>query len=146
MARRIFHWLYFLALMSLFTSCAGAAEDLQPFWDQFRQAVENNDKNKVTDLTQFPLETRGPNDSDPVISVSRDEFVTEIYDKAMDQFQDSVVVGGKRIDKNLREAILEKSTLSAKDQQSADFAFILSMQFKRIGGIWKLSRIYVEEP
>ncbi|WKJ89956.1 hypothetical protein QZJ86_18410 [Methylomonas montana] len=146
MVRRIFHWFSFVALLSLFTSCAGAAEDLQPFWDQFRQAVKNNDKSKVAELTQFPLETRGPVDSDPIIPVSRDEFVTEVYDKVMDQFQDSVVVGGKRIDKNLREAIVEKATLSAKDQQSDDFAFILSMQFKRIGGIWKLSRIYLEEP
>lgn len=64
----------------------------------------------------------------------------------MDQFEDSIVVNGKVIDKNLRETILEKTTLAPNDQQSADFAFILSMQFERIGGIWKLSRIYLEEP
>jgi hypothetical protein len=92
------------------------------------------------------LETSDPDDSDPVVPVSRDEFVAIIYDKAMDQFQDSVAVGGKRIDKSLRDAIVEKATLTAKDQQHADFAFILSLQFKRIGGVWKLSRIYIEEP
>jgi len=97
-------------------------------------------------MTQFPLETRGPVDSDRVIPVSRDRFVKEVYDKAMDQFQDSVVVNGKVIGKNQRETILEKTTLDTKDQQSADFAFILSMEFTRIGNIWKLSRIYLEEP
>lgn len=137
---------FIVTLLSACTTSAIAAEDLQQFWNQFRQAVEKNDKAKIAEMAQFPLETRGPVDSDRVIPVNRDKFVKEVYDKAMDQFQDSVVVGGKRVDVSLREAILEKTTLGAKDQQSADFAFILSMQFKRIGGIWKLSRIYLEEP
>lgn len=146
MVRKIFNWFSFVALLFLFAHCAGASEDFQPFWDQFRLAVENNDKNKVADLTQFPLETRGPDDSDPVISVSRDEFLIKVYDKAMNQFEDSVVIGEKRIDMNLRESIVKKSTPSANDQQRADFAFVLSMNFKRIGGRWKLTRIYIEEP
>jgi hypothetical protein len=146
MVRNIFHRFSVVALLFLFTSCAGAAEELRPFWDQFRQAVENNDQSKVAELTQFPLETRGPDDSDPVVPVSRVEFLTTIYDKAMGQFQDSVVVGGQRIDKNLKDAIVEKTALTAKDQPSADFAFILAMQFNRIGGHWKLGRIYLEEP
>lgn len=146
MVRRIFNCVSSVILLSLFTSCVNANEDFRPFWDQFRLAIENNDKNKVADLTQFPLETRGPDDSDPVISVSRDEFLAKGYDKTMNQFEDSVAVGGKAIDVNLRQAIVKKTTLSTNDQQSADFAFILSMQFKRTGGIWKLTRIYIEEP
>ncbi|MBF6649357.1 hypothetical protein [Methylobacter sp. BlB1] len=138
--------LFLVILLSACTTSAIAAEDLQQFWNQFRQAVEKNDKTRVAEMTQFPLETRGPMDSDRVIPVGRDKFVKEVYDKAMDQLEDSVVVGGKVIDKNLREAILEKTTLAPNDQQSADFAFILSMEFTRIGNIWKLSRIYLEEP
>ncbi|WP_442499326.1 hypothetical protein [Methylobacter sp. sgz302048] len=146
MVPKVFICFFLVTLLSACTTSAIAAEDLQQFWNQFRQAVEKNDKTRVAEMTQFPLETRGPVDSDRVIPVGRDKFVKEVYDKAMGQLQDSVVVNGKVIDKSLRETILEKTMLGAKDQQSADFAFILSMQFKRIGGIWKLSRIYLEEP
>ena len=147
MVPRVFICFFLVALLSVFTTSAIAAdEDLQQFWNQFRQAVEKNDKTRIAEMTQFPLETRGPVDSDRVIPVSRDRFVKEVYDKAMNQFENSIVVGGKRVDMNLRKAILKKTTLALNDQQSADFAFILSMQFKRIGGIWKLSRIYLEEP
>jgi hypothetical protein len=143
---KIFIRFFIVILLSACATSAIAAEDLQQFWNQFRQAVEKNDKTKVAEMTQFPLETRGPMDSDRVIPVGRDRFVKEVYDKAMGQLEDAVVVDGKVIGKNQRETILEKTTLDTKDQQSADFAFILSMQFKRIGGIWKLSRIYLEEP
>ncbi|MEF3076865.1 hypothetical protein V2P20_17710 [Methylobacter sp. Wu1] len=147
MAPRVFICFFLVILLSACTTSAIAAdEDLQQFWNQFRQAVEKNDKTRVAEMTQFPLETRGPADFDRVIPVGRDKFVKEVYDKAMDQLEDAVVVDGKVIYKNLREAILEKTTLAPNDQQTADFAFILSMHFKRIGGIWKLSRIYFDEP
>ncbi|MGR8931824.1 MAG: hypothetical protein ACU836_14400 [Gammaproteobacteria bacterium] len=146
MVTRILLGISLIIVLSAFTGCARASDDLQQFWDQFRQAVENHDKNKVADMTQFPLETRGPMDSDPIIPVSRDRFLKEVYDKAMAQFEDSVVVGGKRIEKSLRDTILQKTALEARDRQGDDFAFFLSMQFKRIGGVWKLGRIYCEEP
>ena len=146
MVPKVFICFFLVTLLSACTTSAIAAEDLQQFWNQFRQAVEKNDKTRVAEMTQFPLETRGPMDSDRVIPVGRDKFVKEVYDKAMDQFQDAVVVDGKVIGKKLRETILEKTTLDTTDQQSADFAFFLSMHFKRIGGIWKLSRIYLDEP
>jgi hypothetical protein len=147
MAPRVFICFFLVILLSACTTSAIAAdEDLQQFWNQFRQAVEKNDKTKVAEMTQFPLETRGPMDSDRVIPVGRDRFVKEVYDKAMGQLEDAVVVDGKVIGKNQRETILEKTTLAPNDQQSADFAFILSMEFTRIGNIWKLSRIYLEEP
>lgn len=147
MAPRVFICFFLVTLLSACTTSAIAAdEDLQQFWNQFRQAVEKNDKTRVAEMAQFPLETRGPVDSDRVIPVGRDKFVKEVYDKAMGQLQGSVVVNGKVIDKSLREIILEKTTLDTTDQQSADFAFFLSMEFTRIGNIWKLSRIYLDEP
>jgi hypothetical protein len=45
------------------------------FWQTLRQAIINNDTNKIIASTAFPFETRGPQDSDPIINYERKNFI-----------------------------------------------------------------------
>lgn len=45
------------------------------FWQTLRHAIINNDTNTIIESTIFPIETRGPMDSDPIIKYERKDFV-----------------------------------------------------------------------
>lgn len=122
-----------------------ATESFTDFWACFRHAVTAGDRVAVANMTQFPLETRGPDDTDPIFRVTRDEFESYVFDKAMTQIHDSVVIGGALVNITLAQAIKEKRTIEPGDLQSSGFSFFLSMQFRQIDGGWKLTRIYLEE-
>lgn len=52
--------------------------EFQSFWNQFRSAVQQNDKARIAALTSFPFTTRGPLDRDPTIKHSRAWFLKSI--------------------------------------------------------------------
>ena len=49
--------------------------DFQSFWQIFRTVVIDNDTNEIVQLTNFPFETRGPMDDDPIHRYDKKEFV-----------------------------------------------------------------------
>lgn len=48
--------------------------DFGEFWSEFREAVEENDVEDLLELTNFPFETRGELDSDPVIKYNEKQM------------------------------------------------------------------------
>jgi len=54
------------------------------FWKVFRNAVIENDTNKLVQLTRFPLETRGPHDNDPIVKYDRKDFA-RVFQKYLKQ-------------------------------------------------------------
>ena len=64
--------------LALVVSCAPASSPPPPafstFWNEFRPAVLAGLVDEVASMTRFPLEVRGPDDADPVVTKDRDSF------------------------------------------------------------------------
>ena len=48
---------------------------LGEFWSAFRVAAAVTDREALASLTEFPFQTRGPSDSDPVVPQDRASFL-----------------------------------------------------------------------
>jgi len=59
-------------------------KSFQDFWVIFRNAVIENDTIKLVQLTKFPLETRGPQDSDPIVKYDSKNFII-VFQKYLKQ-------------------------------------------------------------
>jgi hypothetical protein len=67
-----------LALFCVVCSAAEKDSGYSQYWGEFRQAVLDNDKGKIADLTRFPFEVRGPDDSDPVKKYDTKGFLAHL--------------------------------------------------------------------
>lgn len=48
--------------------------DIKSFWTNFRNSVLSGNYNEIKQFVKFPLQTRGPVDSDPIINVNEENF------------------------------------------------------------------------
>ena len=48
--------------------------DIKSFWTNFRNAVLSDNYTEIKQFVKFPLQTRGPMDSDPIINVNEEDF------------------------------------------------------------------------
>lgn len=48
--------------------------DIKVFWTNFRNAVLSGNYSEIKQYVKFPLQTRGPLDSDPILNVSEENF------------------------------------------------------------------------
>ena len=48
--------------------------DLKEFWTNFRNAVLSNNYNDIKQYVKFPLQSKGPSDSSPIVNINEDDF------------------------------------------------------------------------
>lgn len=135
-----------IILFTLFCLACSAnenASDANQFWSTFRQAVVDNNKERIASITRFPFEVRGPDDSDPVIRYDRKGFLA-IYERLVAQ---SVYMPseGKIVPKSMRQLISDKQELSPQDYLTSDAIQFHQFEFERIEGRWYFSRAFLEE-
>jgi hypothetical protein len=131
----------------LFSACSFAQDrqtSFQSFWDQFRAGVLSGDKAYIADLTQFPFETRGPDDGDPIRYYERKRFI-KLYDRLMRELVYKFDDRGKLVNKTMRAVIQEKTRVIDRDIPSDDLARVENFEFKRLKGQWRFVRAYTEE-
>lgn len=133
----------FLTLFCVVCSAAETDSGYSQFWSTFRQAVLDNDKVKIVEMTRFPFEVRGPDDSDPVQPYDHHGFLS-IYEKLVAQpvFLPS---DGKIISKTMRQLIDEKKEITPADHPTSDSFQVHQFEFRRIKGKWFFTRAYLEE-
>lgn len=141
------HALRLLLPLILLISGACSAEEsdtgLQSFWADFRQAVLDNDKDKIASMTHFPFEVRGPDDSDPVKHYDRTGFLA-IYERLVVQ-RIYLASAGQFVSKSMRELIGGKSEITPGDFLTKNVIRFQQFEFERIKGRWRFTRAYLEE-
>jgi len=132
-----------LALFCVVCSAAVKDSGSNQYWSTFRQAVLDNNKEKIVAMTRFPFEVRGPDDSDPLKHYDRKGFLA-IYERLVAQpvFLPS---DGKIISKSMRQLIGEKKEITPADYLTSDSIQFHQFEFKRIKGKWFFTRAYLEE-
>jgi len=120
--------------------------DFGEFWSEFRQAVEENDIQDILELTNFPFETRGEMDSDPIIKYSEKQMR-----KVMPLLLEQVVIlpgkGTELHETTEAQIIINMKTVPAKDLQGESVRPGNSnFVFEKTKDGWKFVFAYVNEP
>lgn len=112
----------------------------QTFWEEFRSVVLASDKAKIQSLASFPFRTRGPSDSDPIISHDPASF-SVLLDTLL--LQDP---GLKPEPETMRALIDRTASVSASSMgDGGQSARIGSFVFQWSGGRWRFAMAYTEE-
>ncbi len=131
----------------LFSAIACSAQEQtstpQNFWTEFRQAALANDNKKLIGMTQFPLEVRGVDDSQPITRYKKEEFDT-IFKKILGQ--PVITMEGEKIITNTTKTVIKSTNTITKDHiMTGDSFRVDQMVFELKNRQWKLVRAYLEE-
>lgn len=108
------------------------------FWLAFRQALIDGDTAKLTSWARFPLKVRGELDDDPIRTIEKSQFTTLIA-ALMNQR------AGDEVHATMRDQVVATTTLDSRSfggGDGKDFFGVGPMNFRRVGGRWKLTEVY----
>jgi|GEM_PF-2557359 len=111
------------------------AASFSDYWKEFRAAVLGRDFDRVFSLTEFPVETRGELDDDPVVEYTRSRF-RPVWDLFLQQWAGDTA-GKSELDV-IRETQAPEAKISHGQVRIADMVFFLSK------GKWKLNFLYLQ--
>lgn len=114
--------------------------DINVFWNEFKNDLLNENVKELEKFVQFPLDTRGPLDSNPIVKIKREQFMVMI--KLFLSQENGLGYGTNReYFKELEYPNLdaEKNLYDGKNMRIGDMLFTL----KEEG--WKLTFVYLEE-
>jgi len=141
----------FAALVFLSVALPGAAlaelprkptpvEEFQVFWTNFRAAVLADRTDQVAEHTAFPFKTRGPVDSDPIVTHTKESFLKN-FAKWI-----NMDVGLSKEPESMRQYIERKTTVTVKDVSANGVgARVANFVFNKARGRWLFTMAYVEE-
>jgi len=136
-----------MVLTSLVAITACAAEpqpvSFDEFWSDFRAALNSENWKTVSQLTSFPLELKGVDDSQGIENLSQEEFVN-ILPSILKQ-STYIVENEELVEKSLKSIIAETKELNEEMKLSENQARVHHFLFAKQNGIWKLVRVYSEE-
>ena len=110
-------------------------DDFQLFWSQFRESILSTDTSRIISLTKFPIETRGPLDSDSTIFYKREDFIT-IFNKFLKSHSGSI-----NFNETESDVIQKTAIVNSSDQLTRRVG---DMIFGKVEGHWKLVFIFTE--
>lgn len=116
---------------------APPADDLQAFWQKFRAAAGAHDAKALAALTQFPFETRGVDDADPVKKHEPAAF-PELVKRMLSQNT------GLAVKEETHAQLIARTTHVAAQGRGDSFR-VGDLVFHRINGKWRLVRAYLDE-
>ena len=112
---------------------ASLHRDIDVFWKDFKNAVINSDSVRLSQLVDFPLETRGVLDTDPIVKYEKGQFM-RLFKAFLKQ------PTGINANLNETEFGLIKRTERLDSIQGTRLG---GMEFNKVKGQWKLTLIYV---
>ncbi|MBI4750557.1 MAG: hypothetical protein HY774_18900 [Acidobacteria bacterium] len=114
-------------------------QSFHEFWREFREAVITQNKEKVVDLTLFPLEISGEFDSDPHHFVRRPQFIKL-------EFYRIFIKADFEGERELIEHVKANPTVSASEEEiNNGFVSFYNLEFRQVQGKWRLVNVYQSE-
>ena len=118
--------------------------NFQQFWTTFRKAVIDNDTIEIIQHTKFPLETRGPKDSDPIVKYDRQDFI-RVFKKYLNQHS-----GMRAPNETQFEVIKQIEFINEKVNKYYsvvdNWVRIGNLEFRLINNEWKMTFAYLDYP
>lgn len=116
------------------------SSDINVFWSRFRTLSLNKDFKGMKNFVQFPLETRGPLDSDPIIKYSEDKF--EEVMTAYFYGESGMELKETNLDYMKKHEKLDSTVLTVISKNEVRIG---NMKFKLVNDSWKLAFLYLDE-
>ncbi len=116
-----------------------ASADFKIFWQSFRKAVLEDNRNELMGLTNFPFETRGVLDSDPVLKHDQKWFLTHWPELI------AIDPGLRPTEDSMRQLIERTVDVSRKENPVEGWARVGDFEFKKLRGRWRFVHAYFEE-
>ena len=117
-------------------------QSFDDFWEQFRSAVIQEDLAAVTQLTQFPFQTRGSHGNQSIIRYDRSSFMT-IFNKIIDQ-KVYTLDNQQLVPKTMKQVIKGVQDINDKHIIRDDLARVEQFTFiKTDEGAWLFERAYL---
>ncbi|MGZ3819467.1 MAG: hypothetical protein ACXVB6_02675 [Mucilaginibacter sp.] len=113
-----------------------ANERFPDFWKRFRSAVIRDDTSQLIALTEFPLDTRGPDDSDSTIEFKKERFVP-LFRAYLHQYDGLDMSGSDEL------AGIKKTTSPQKKDYGKSQARVGDLVFEKKAKGWKLVFAYL---
>lgn len=111
------------------------SSDFLEYWKDFRTAVLNSDTVKLASLTEFPVEGRGPLDSDPTIKYSKKKF-NLLFNLFLSQLSGDGT--------STTEFDIIKATEIPNEKVIKDQVRVSNMVFFKRRGGWNLNFLYLD--
>lgn len=124
----------------------GEEKDFDSFWTRFREAAVAGNFGEVAKRTQFPLQTRGEMDDQPVVTYSESEF-----EKLFTLFlQMPTGLNANNFNETQLDYIKANPKLSFSDNKlpmmsGENIASVTSMEFEKTPSGWKLKRLFLTD-
>jgi len=135
--------IYLLLFSAIACSAQEQTSARQQFWTEFRQAVISNDIPKIEAMTQFPLEVRGVDDSQPVTRYKKEQF-GPVLKKILNQ--PVITMEGDKIRTNTTKSVINSTHTITKDHiMTSDSFRVDQLVFELKNNQWRLVRAYLEE-
>lgn len=116
-----------------------ASADFQIFWQSFRKAALEDNRNELVRLSNFPFETRGVLDTDPVIKHDRKWFLRN-WPKLI-----AIDPGLLSTEDSMRQLIERTVEVTRKENPVEGGARVGDFEFKKLRGGWRFVHAYFEE-
>jgi hypothetical protein len=113
-------------------------ESFTAFWRRFRLAVLGSDTSQLIAITEFPLETRGPDDSDTIIEMDKKKFVP-FFNAYLKQWSGLDLQGSTELDG------IKKTESPTKNDLGKDQVRMGDLIFERKVNGWRLIFAYLNE-
>jgi hypothetical protein len=135
------------AILFIFNTVACSTEEStvsrQAFWTEFRQAVLASDVRKLAGMTDFPLEVRGVDDSQPAEKYSKEQF-EGIIGKLLAQPVFSLKAN-EVVTSTTKDVIRSTNTITKDHAMTANSFRVDQLVFELRNGRWKLVRAFLED-
>jgi hypothetical protein len=113
--------------------------DFKYFWIEFRQAVINNDTNKIVEMSHIPLKIRGEMNGDIIICKNKEDFMI-FFKKFL--FHQSFFVDGKFMTNFEYINNTDSIPISVLSKDPDKWKRVEDLVFEKIDDVWKLTLFY----
>jgi hypothetical protein len=111
---------------------------LAEFWVAFRSAVAAGNPEGIAALADFPFQTRGPSDSDPVVPRDRAAFL-QLVGQMLET--DS----GMKPEPEPMRALIARTPELRPSSAGGNSARVGSFVFRQVQGRWRFTMAYLDE-
>ncbi len=137
--------LILLIVISFPCFSAPPVSSAQAFWSEFRQAVIENNYQKLISQTQFPLAVHGEADFIPVKKITKDNFKA-VFEKVLAQEEVKYnPQDGSTSSQTIRDVVINTIKLPANKIMPDDTLRISDLVFEYKNNSWKLVQTYLIE-
>lgn len=135
---------YLICLLIITSACSAEKkeESFSTFWSEFRSAIINDDLVKISELSQFPIEIKGVDDSTPTRKLNKAELIKQLPEILSQPV--FILKNGDIVETTSKQLLIKNGDYSPEMLLTEDQARVHQFMFIKQND-WHLKRVYLEK-